>query len=100
MDFQQIRIMSRPGHYSLLLAACFALMTAPLLAQRYQEHDHTVFHRPAPPPKHQVATAAVNHPSAAVPGATAHASDPARRHDATLGTPPAAVEPHVPQAGK
>jgi len=91
--------MFRPGHYSLLLAASFALMTAPLLAQRYPEHDHTVFHRPAPP-KHQVATSAANRPSAVVPNTSTHAADQTRRHEVTLGTPPASVEPHVSQSSK
>ena len=94
--------MLRPGPHSLLVITAFALLTAPLLAQRYQERDHTVFHRPAAPPKHQAASTgvtAVNHPSAGVPGTATHATEQGRHHDMTL-TPPASVEPRSSQAPK
>ena len=41
--------MSKLPIQSLVLVT---LLSSSLLAQRYQAHDHTVFHPPAPPAKH------------------------------------------------
>ncbi|MGA8874255.1 MAG: hypothetical protein WB555_01920 [Candidatus Korobacteraceae bacterium] len=100
--------MFRPGRTLLLAFAAPILLAAPLLAQRYEEHDHTVFHRPVPPPpKHQSGTpntAAGSHaPVATNSGNAARTSDPNRHHDVTFNSPPSSTEirtPQTPQPGK
>jgi hypothetical protein len=70
------------GHLRRFLLITTLLSPAALFGQHYQGHDHTVFHRPAPPPaKHASAATATN-------ASSAHAGDTtSRRHEATLTTP-------------
>jgi hypothetical protein len=89
--------MFKPGPVRSLTFALFVLFATQLFGQRYQERDHTVFHRPAPPAKHQSATpgaAATNRTPVTASSTTTRASDSNRRHEATFGTAPMSTESH------
>jgi hypothetical protein len=82
------------------------LLAAPLFAQRYPEHDHTVFHRAAPPAKHSSTAAnatAANRTPVAASSSSTRTPDANRHHDVTFNTTPSSTEarnPQVPQAPK
>src|SRR5579875_3727423 len=92
--------MSGRGPIRVLVFAVTAGLVLPLFAQHYQEHDHTVFHRPPPATqsKHHSDTAGsigLTHAAPAASTTSARAAYPNRRHDGPSGTPPAATHPRT-----
>jgi hypothetical protein len=93
--------MVKPGQVRRVVFAIPVLLAAPLLAQRYQEHDHTVFHRSAPPAKHQSATAGttIAKPTPAAASSTpTRTADANRHHDVTFNPSPSSTEGPNPQS--
>jgi len=82
----------------LLFLAITTLLTGSLFAQRYPEHDHTVFHRPAPPPVKRQSTGAVPGNKPVATPTPSRPADSTRRHDAPPGSP--AADQHTPPAPK
>jgi len=95
-----------PGRVRLVVFAIPVLFAAPLFAQRYPEHDHTVFHRAAQPAKHSSAAAnaaPANRTPVAAANTTTRTADANRRHGVTFNTAPPSTEgqnPQSPQAPK
>jgi len=79
-----------PGHLRKLSFAIL-LSGGALFAQHYQGRDHTVFHRPAPPP--------ARHASNATTATTAstHTADATRRHEGTFSGSSTTHNPQPPQ---
>lgn len=91
-----------PGRVRLAILAIPVLLAAPLFGQQYSEHDHTVFHRPAPATttKHPSATAgtsATTRTPVAASSASSRTPESNRRHELTYGQAPTMTEPHATQ---
>jgi hypothetical protein len=90
------------GRVRLVVFAIPVLFAAALFAQQYQEHDHTVFHRPAPAttmkrPATAVGTPATTRTPVAASSANSKTPESNRRHELTYGQAPTLTEPHTTQ---
>jgi hypothetical protein len=87
---------------TLSIIAVLVLFAAQLFGQRYAERDHTVFHRPAAPAKHQsvVTNSAATNRSVAASGTAARTSDSNRRRDAIFNSTPGSTEAHTSQTAQ
>lgn len=87
--------MFRPSRIQLLAFALPLLFAGSLFAQRYQDRDHTVFHRPAPATtgqRHQSSSSGAS----ALPHRSAPTSTTAHAHQTQLGGAQPANETHNP----
>jgi hypothetical protein len=99
--------MVKSGRVRLVVFATPVLFAASLFAQQYQEHDHTVFHRPPPATTMKRPTAggtsATPRTSVAASSANSRTPESNRRHELTYGQAPTLSEQHTnqtPQAPK
>jgi hypothetical protein len=83
--------MFKPDHLRRFLFAIVLLWGAALFAQHYQGRDHTVFHRPAPPPAKHASTATAASAPASRP------SDATRRREPAFSGPSSSRSPQAPQ---